>query len=149
VGGRPCRCRCADRQRTSASITLQVPLGTCLKLCKSRSSLATPPGPAQRLLRRAGPVDSDDDPVANSVGRLLVISPFAKVNMVDSSITDQSSILTMIEDNWHTGRIGDGSFDAIAGSLGNMFDFSKRTAKPIFLDPNTGAPSSRGQVEYS
>jgi len=77
---------------------------------------------------------------------LLVISPFSKVNAVDSSITDQSSILKLIEDNWHTGRIGDGSFDAIAGPLTNMFDFTKPAAKPLYLDPNTGAPISRGEL---
>jgi len=79
---------------------------------------------------------------------LLVISPFSKVNAVDSTITDQSSILRLIEDNWQTGRIGDGSFDAIAGSLSNMFDFSKPSAKPLFLDPNTGAAISRGQAKH-
>ena len=31
---------------------------------------------------------------------LLVISPYAKVNYVDHSITDQTSILRFIEDNW-------------------------------------------------
>ncbi len=70
---------------------------------------------------------------------LLVISPFAKVNFVDHSITDQSSILRFIEDNWSTGRIGDQSFDALAGSLNNMFDFSGNHKAPhLFLDPSTG-----------
>jgi len=73
---------------------------------------------------------------------LLVISPFSKINAVESSITDQSSILKLIEDNWRTGRIGGGSFDAIAGTLNNMFDFTRPAAKPLFLDPNTGAPIS-------
>ena len=54
---------------------------------------------------------------------LLVVSPFAKKNFVDNTVTDQSSILRFIEDNFHLGRIGDGSFDALAGSLSNMFDF--------------------------
>ncbi len=36
---------------------------------------------------------------------LLVISPYAKDNYVDHSITDQSSILRFIEDNWDLGRI--------------------------------------------
>ena len=54
---------------------------------------------------------------------LLVISPFARTNSVDHSITDQSSILRFVEDNWNTGRIGNQSFDAIAGSLDNMFNF--------------------------
>lgn len=70
---------------------------------------------------------------------LLVISPFAKENFVDHSITDQSSILRFIEDNWSLGRIGNQSFDALAGSLGNMFDFSNpRNSGRLFLDPSTG-----------
>jgi len=51
---------------------------------------------------------------------LLVISPFAKKNFVDHTITDQSSILRFIEDNWKLGTLGGGSFDALAGSLLNM-----------------------------
>ena len=40
---------------------------------------------------------------------LLVISPFAKQNYVDHTMTDQSSILRFIEDNWLGGqRIGKG-----------------------------------------
>jgi phospholipase C len=71
---------------------------------------------------------------------LLVISPFAKRNFVDHSITDQSSILRFIEDNWNLGRIGNQSFDALAGSLNNMFDFSHDHghAHKLFLDPSTG-----------
>jgi phospholipase C len=40
---------------------------------------------------------------------LLVVSPFAKRNFVDHTVTDQSSILRFIEDNWQLGRIGGGS----------------------------------------
>jgi phospholipase C len=71
---------------------------------------------------------------------LLVISPFAKRNFVDHTITDQSSILRFIEDNWNLGRIGNQSFDALAGSLNNMFDFShgEGHAHKLFLDPSTG-----------
>jgi phospholipase C len=70
---------------------------------------------------------------------LLVISPFAKENFVDHSITDQTSILRFIEDNWRLGRIGNQSFDALAGSLSNMFDFSShRNSARLFLDPSTG-----------
>jgi phospholipase C len=75
---------------------------------------------------------------------LLVISPFAKPNFVDHTTTDQSSILRFIEDNWGTGRIGGGSFDALAGSLTNMFDFGEESEEPgerrLILDPITGAP---------
>jgi len=70
---------------------------------------------------------------------LLVISPWAKVNFVDHGVTDQSSILRFIEDNWQTGRIGDDSFDAKAGVLDNLFDFSPgRHTQKLVLDPLTG-----------
>ena len=70
---------------------------------------------------------------------LLVISPFARTNFVDHTVTDQSSILRFIEDNWSLGRLGGGSFDALAGSLGRMFDFSGwHRAERLFLDPATG-----------
>lgn len=70
---------------------------------------------------------------------LLVISPFAKRNFVDHTVTDQASILRFIEDNWKLGRLGNQSFDALAGSLDNLFDFDERTPTPrLFLDPATG-----------
>ncbi len=70
---------------------------------------------------------------------LLVISPYAKENFVDHSITDQSSILRFVEDNWSLGRIGDQSFDALAGSLNTMFNFSHRDWDDhLVLDPTTG-----------
>ena len=69
---------------------------------------------------------------------LLVISPFAKVNYVDSTTTDQSSILRFIEDNWNLGRI-EGSFDSIAGPLTNMLRFGGAPAGRVFINPNTGA----------
>jgi len=69
---------------------------------------------------------------------LMVISPYAKVNFVDHTVTDQSSILKFIEDNWGLGRIGDHSMDELAGSLTGMFDFHRPAAKALFLDPSTG-----------
>jgi phospholipase C len=74
---------------------------------------------------------------------LLVVSPFAKSNFVDHSVTDQTSIIRFVEDNWQTGRIGDASMDAKAGSLDNLFDFDRRGDGPskLFLDPITGAKS--------
>jgi phospholipase C len=71
---------------------------------------------------------------------LIVISPFAKRNFVDNTLTDQSSILRFIEDNWGVGRIGGGSSDATAGTLRHMFDFSHRRDDRLFLDPFTGEP---------
>jgi phospholipase C len=73
---------------------------------------------------------------------LLVVSPWARRNFVDHTVTDQSSIIHFIEDNWLGGqRLGSGSFDAIASSISQMFDFSHRQeARKLFLDPATGTP---------
>jgi phospholipase C len=83
------------------------------------------------------------------------------VNYVDHTLTDQSSLLRFIEDNWDLNYI-DGSanhdptnalripaftlmpqkqsFDVVTGSFDNMFDFDQapRLARFI-LDPVTGA----------
>jgi phospholipase C len=70
---------------------------------------------------------------------LLLISPYAKQNYVDHTITDQTSIIHFIEDNWLQGeRIGNGSFDAISGTVNNMFDFVHPNFTPYILDKNTG-----------
>ena len=74
-------------------------------------------------------------------GRLpiVIISPWAKVNYVDHQLTDQTSILQFIEDNWSLGRIGDNSFDEKAGSILNMFNFTKgHYAENLFLNSNNG-----------
>jgi phospholipase C len=72
---------------------------------------------------------------------LLVISPYAKQNFVDHSLTDQTSILRFIEDNWHLGRIGDQSFDVLAGALNNLFDFQHRNDdNKLPLNDQTGQP---------
>jgi phospholipase C len=75
---------------------------------------------------------------------LLVVSPFAKRNHVDHTLTDQTSVLRFIEDNWlHGERIQHGgSFDTIAGPLNNLFDFDdrdERGPRKVVLDENTGA----------
>jgi phospholipase C len=74
---------------------------------------------------------------------LLVVSPFARSNFVDHTTTDQSSVIRFIEDNWKLGRIGNSSFDALAGSLVNMLDFDHRDGaeRRLFLDANTGEPN--------
>ena len=72
---------------------------------------------------------------------LLVISPWSRENYVDHSVTDQSSILRFIEDNWNLGRISADSFDNLAGSLEGMFNFSNHRGddtRRLFLDPATG-----------
>ncbi len=75
---------------------------------------------------------------------MLVISPWARQNFVDHTMTDQSSIIHFIEDNWLGGqRIGGGSFDAIASSISQMFDFTQiRTNGTLILNPNSGEPQN-------
>jgi phospholipase C len=64
----------------------------------------------------------------------LIISPWAKKNYIDHSVTDQSSIIRFIEDNWGLPRVGNGSLDAIAGTIDGMFDF----------DDNPGTGNGKG-----
>ncbi len=70
----------------------------------------------------------------------LVVSPYAKANTVDHHVIDQSSVVRFIEDNWHLSRLGNGSADAVAGSITSMFRFHGRTNSRFFLDPDTGRP---------
>jgi phospholipase C len=75
---------------------------------------------------------------------LLVVSPFAKTNHVDHTLTDQTSVLRFIEDNWLDGQRVQpgGSFDTIAGTLEHMFDFDDRDEdhpRKLILDEKTGA----------
>jgi len=73
---------------------------------------------------------------------LLVISPWAKANYVDHTVTNQTSILRLIEDVFLGGRrLGAGSFDATSDPLNSMFDFSSSKPKnlhKVLLDPETG-----------
>jgi phospholipase C len=104
---------------------------------------ATPNIPATPRL--PGP-NSNGAPVNGRCGYgvrtpLLVISPWAKPNYVDSTVTDQTSILRFIEDNWNLGRLGGGSFDSLANPITNMFNFTLTTpqnATPVILSPTTG-----------
>jgi phospholipase C len=76
---------------------------------------------------------------------LLVISPWAKKNFVDHTLTDQTSIIRFIEDNWLSGqRIGNGSFDGLSNSIANMLDFgptrqaAANAGCVLILDDKTG-----------
>jgi len=111
------------------------------------ATVATPPGP-QDFLNGTGLCGdtAKNPPLANQSGRcgygprlpLLVISPFAKQNVVDHTVTDQSSMIKFVEDNWKLSPIP-GSFDKVAGSLNGMFDFKhKPKAGTLLLDPTTG-----------
>jgi phospholipase C len=82
---------------------------------------------------------------------MLVISPYTEVGAVDHTVTDQSSVIAMIENNWlHGERVQPGgSFDTIAGSIVRKLDLT--TAKTpaqaanriLILDPNTGQPAAK------
>jgi phospholipase C len=77
---------------------------------------------------------------------LLVISPLAKYNFVDHTLTDQSSVTRFIEDNWLGGeRIGGGSFDAVAGTLMNAFEFNNRSISYTrhAIDPKSGVMTNK------
>jgi phospholipase C len=85
---------------------------------------------------------------------MLVISPYARQNFVDHSLTSQTSIIRFVEDNWLQGqRIGQGSFDAATNSIASMFNFDAgsgkhtgRIAPPLFLDPVSGTVVSGGSM---
>jgi phospholipase C len=80
----------------------------------------------------------------------LVISPWARSNFVDHTVTDQTSVLKFIEDIWLGGqRIGQGSFDSIASPISQMFDFSGQQGEndELFLDPSTGQPIQGGNSQ--
>ncbi|WP_179405008.1 phospholipase C [Burkholderia guangdongensis] len=75
---------------------------------------------------------------------LVVISPWAKQNYVDHTMLNQTSVTRFIEDNWlGSQRLGGGSFDASAGDLRNLFDFSaKPNTAALYLDPTLGTQVS-------
>ena len=77
---------------------------------------------------------------------LLVISPYAKSNYVDNTLASQTSIVTFIEHNWNLaketpGLLGPSSYDTMAGSIMNMFNFNQPPLPgmgQLFLNPSTG-----------
>jgi phospholipase C len=74
---------------------------------------------------------------------LVVISPYTRSNYVSNNLTDQASVTSFIEQNWLRGeQLGNGSYDAISGSLdapGGVLDFHTRpNFKPVILNPTTG-----------
>ena len=93
-----------------------------------------------------GAVNSQNIPARCGYGPrqpLLIISPYAKQNYVSHAVSDQSSVIRFVEDNWLNGqRVDATSADHIAGTLNDMFDFTKgpRTDQ-LLLDPGTGQPS--------
>jgi phospholipase C len=79
---------------------------------------------------------------------MLVISPWTRDNYVSNNLTNTTSVVKFIENNWlHRERIP-GSFDATSGSLdapGGLLDFNVRPHfRPVILNPTTGAVVSGG-----
>jgi phospholipase C len=78
----------------------------------------------------------------------FVISPYTRENYVSGNLTDTTSVVSFIEDNWLRGERISGSYDAISGSLdgpGGLLDFNvKPHFQPVILDPTTGAVVSGG-----
>ena len=109
--------------------------GVCLSAAAAKVAL---PGP-----------NSNGLPVQGRCGHgprlpLLVISPWAQNNYVDNTVTDQASVVRFIEDTFLASkRLGGGSFDATAGTLNNMFNFTNGAvvpnATPVILNATTGA----------
>ncbi|KHK96077.1 phospholipase C [Microbacterium mangrovi] len=72
---------------------------------------------------------------------LLVISPYARSDFIAHDVVSQASVLKFIEDDFGTGRIGDGSFDATAGSLTPLFDFAHPDGARVLLKPDGSVAS--------
>jgi len=74
---------------------------------------------------------------------MVVISPYTRDNYVSNNLTDTSSVVKFIEDNWLHGERIPGSYDSISGSLdarGGLLDFNTRpNDRKVILNPNTGA----------
>jgi len=75
---------------------------------------------------------------------LIAISPYAKQNYVSHSLADLTSVTRFIEDNWDLGRLGDQSFDSMAGSILDLFDMTTAPrTKKVLLNETTGEPMGK------
>ena len=78
---------------------------------------------------------------------LVVISPWAKENFVEHTVTSRTSATRFIGDNWKLARLGNGSLGEVAGPTGDMVDFDDRSfgradgQRAPFFDARTGQPS--------
>jgi len=76
----------------------------------------------------------------------MVISPWAKHNFVDHTVTDQTSVMRFIEDNWLGGERIQGSFDKVANSITQMLDFNQvPNNDPLILGEKSGEILSGSQ----
>jgi len=111
-------------------------------------------GPTSGMCDSANP---SRHPLDNEQGRcgfgpripMLVISPYAKPNYVDSHLSDQASIINFVEYNWHLPGIP-GSADQVLAArdrreglpfdLAGMFDFNQAPNPKLILNASTGQP---------
>jgi phospholipase C len=109
---------------------------------------------------QCGPSPQTTAPLAGEQGRcgfgprlpMLVISPFARAGDVDHNLTDQASILNLIEYNWHLPGIP-GSADQVLSrrdrshglkfDLAGMLDFKHPEGQKLILNTVTGQPTAR------
>jgi phospholipase C len=107
---------------------------------------------------QCGPAPQTGPPLAGVQGRcgfgprlpLLVISPFARHNYVDHDVSDQSSVLNLIEYNWGLPAIAGSADDQLlAGTdqaervkfdLAGLFRFHGARSAKLLLNPATGQP---------
>lgn len=106
---------------------------------------------------QCGPKPQSTEPLAGEQGRcgfgprlpMLVVSPYAKSNYVDHSLSNQASTINFVEYNWHLPAIA-GSFDQaqekvdksehVPFDLAGMFEFDGRSNSRLPLSPLTGEP---------
>jgi phospholipase C len=117
----------------------------------------TPPTSGQ-----CGPRPQTKAPLAGEQGRcgfgprlpMLVISPFARENHVDHTLTDQASILNFVEYNWRLPGIPGSADQVLSGrnashglpfDLAGMFDFKHPQGQKLILSPVTGEPAARAR----
>ncbi len=74
---------------------------------------------------------------------MVVISPFTRANTVSHVPLEQTSIIHFVEDNWHTGRVGDASFDSRARSLSALMDFRHPANQRVVLNADGSVASVR------
>jgi len=79
---------------------------------------------------------------------MIVISPYTRENYVSDKLTDTTSVVKFIEDNWLNGESIPGSFDSASGSIDGrdgLLDFNTNPHyRPVILNPTTGAVVSGG-----
>ena len=122
-------------------------------------------GAGQPTSGQCGPKPQTKPPLAGEQGRcgfgpripMLVISPWARVNHVDSDLTDQASIINFIEYNWNLPSIPGSADQVLAGTdrkegipfdLAGAFDFQRPEAHRLILSPVTGQPAFGGGYGY-